>query len=520
MSAFLRCAAAAVAFLGLAGQAHAVAITRSFTASWYDPTHAGHGFNIEVVDNAAGKTMVMYWYTFDANGAPLWVLGQGPVDGERATLQAVTTTGGRFGNAFDPGSIQVRNWGTLGVEFSDCNNGIVRWQPADPALTAGAMPIARLTQLFGSSCSGGISDDASSTAATGTASETFLTNTGVAPAARARARFEQRADRTDFKVELEDLPAGSYALNVAGVQRASIAVTARLGGTQGEIEFRSPVEPGKVLLDFDPRGKTITVTQGSVTYFSSTLGSGTPIVTPPVGGTPPPTGNAVHALRVEPQGNDGPELYAELEQRSDRVEFKVEVEDVPTGAYTIRVGGTERGTVNVVAVAGGTNGELEYRNPVEPGKVLLDFDPRGALIEIVRNGTVVLSGTLPAQPTGTPESGGGGSDDDGTPSTGTLITASLVSSGVDGDANGHVEYEYSSNERELEVEIEDVPDGSYVLTVGGTQRAVIGVVDERGEVKFNNPPRAGRLLLDFDPRGQRVEITRSGVLYLSVDFPG
>src|SRR5689334_18837512 len=82
------------------GSASAITITRDFSASWYDPTHAGHGFSIEVVDNAAGKSMVAYWYTFDAAGAPLWILAQGPVNGARATLQGVTVNGGRFGNAF------------------------------------------------------------------------------------------------------------------------------------------------------------------------------------------------------------------------------------------------------------------------------------------------------------------------------------------------------------------------------------------------------------------------------------
>ena len=40
-------------------------------------------------------------------------------------------------------------------------------------------------------------------------------------------------------------------------------------------------------------------------------------------------------------------------------------------------------------------GEVEFRNPVEPGKVLLDFDPRGKLIEVLENGTVIFTADFP-----------------------------------------------------------------------------------------------------------------------------
>ena len=35
------------------------------------------------------------------------------------------------------------------------------------------------------------------------------------------------------------------------------------GKVRGEAEFRVPVEPGKTLLDFDPRGQTIEVLDGT-----------------------------------------------------------------------------------------------------------------------------------------------------------------------------------------------------------------------------------------------------------------
>ncbi|MEO6064533.1 MAG: hypothetical protein ABIP49_01960, partial [Lysobacterales bacterium] len=134
----LRALLAALLLLAVAGVG-AVTITRSFSASWFDAARSGHGFNFEVVDNGAGKTVVGYWYTFDNTGAPLWLVGTGPVVGDHAVLQTVSVSGGRFGNSFDPAQIQQRAWGTLEVRFVDCNNGSVSWAPTVPGFTAGSM---------------------------------------------------------------------------------------------------------------------------------------------------------------------------------------------------------------------------------------------------------------------------------------------------------------------------------------------------------------------------------------------
>jgi len=149
------------------------------------------------------------------------------------------------------------------------------------------------------------------------------------------------------------VPTGTYTLRVAGVARGSFDVVPVAGGSNGEIEFRSPVEPGKRLLDFDPRGQRIEVVRNGTVFLSTDLATTTP---PPGDGGP--TGSGEYVLVVEPAGNDGPELHAELELRAGRAEFSVEVEDVAAGAYTLRVDGVERGTVQVVAVPGGTSSLL------------------------------------------------------------------------------------------------------------------------------------------------------------------
>lgn len=558
----LMLAAALAAGAAAAPSAFALSITREFSSSWYDPAHEGHGLVTDVVDAGGTKTLVAYWFTYDAQGRQMWVVGAGPVEGDRATLQMVTTRGGSFDNTFNPAAVQRIPWGTLVVSFSSCDRGSVDFMPADPSAPRGRIGVQRFTSRFNTACSGGISDDRASNSSDQELVR-FLQPTSAAPAASGKTRFEQRADRTDFKVEAEDVPTGTYTLRVAGVARGTFDVVPVAGGSNGEIAFRSPAEPGKRLLDFDPRGQRIEVERNGTVFLSTDLGTAPP---PPGGGGP--TGSGIYQLVVEPAGNDGPELHAELELRSGRAEFSVEVEDVAAGAYTLRVDGVERGTVQVVAVPGGTSGELEFRNPAEAGKQPLDFDPRGKLVDVSRGAQSVFSGLFPAQPSaplggdddgaGDDHGGGnddgpgddhGGGDDDGpgddhgggnddgpgddngggnddgpgddnggggAPGT---WSAPLANVGPDPDANGALSYQVTTNEREFEVEAEDLPDGSYIVRVGGIQRATIAVSRGRGQVKFNDPPRAGRETLDFDPRGVDTEIVQGSTVYLRGRLP-
>ena len=72
------------------------------------------------------------------------------------------------------------------------------------------------------------------------------------------------------------------------------------------------------------------------------------------------------------------------------------MEDLSVGAYSLWVGGVNRGTIQVTSVPGGTEGEIEFRNPVEPGKVLLNFSPRGEPIEVKNaSGVTMLSIQFP-----------------------------------------------------------------------------------------------------------------------------
>jgi hypothetical protein len=50
---------------------------------WWDPQHVGQGFDLHL----SGNTLGMVWYTFKADGTPVWYLASGELD-ENGTLQA------------------------------------------------------------------------------------------------------------------------------------------------------------------------------------------------------------------------------------------------------------------------------------------------------------------------------------------------------------------------------------------------------------------------------------------------
>lgn len=488
------------------GKSNDLIITKSFTGSWYNLETSGQGFLIEVIKVNGQKKALATWFTFDTNGNQMWLIGVGDIQAQQISFEMLKTEGGTFGNAHDPNNINSNIWGDVTVTFDNCNSASVNWTPVSSEFTSGSMPLTRLTSINNLNCSGGLSDELGDTA-NNLEIITFLNNTSLIAGASGKAKYEERSDRVDFSVEAEDLPIGSYDFLVEGENKGQIDVMNVAAGTQGEIEFRDPVEPGKILLDFDPRDKLIEVSQFGEVYLSSII-DGTGNNSGTTSPNAPSFGDSeidivLNNMGVLPAGK----AEAKLEQRSDRVDFDIELEDIPLGFYDLHVSGQVVGIVEVIQLTTGVNeGELEFRNPVEPGKELLDFNPLGQLVEIVQDGVVLFSVNFP-------EDGGGSTNPPNTPLE---LEVSFSNAGVDTDASGKVDYEVRTDRKDLKVEVEDLDDGAYQLFVTGNMVATINVTNAEGEVEFRDPVEAGKLLLDFDPLNQLFEIKKDGVLYLSV----
>jgi|GEM_PF-2387357 len=121
------------------------------SGSWYNPDQSGHGFMVNVIEVAANQHLLMTWYTY-LNGQQYWLLASGPIDGNSATLSAITGSGVEFPPNFDPADLLLSDWGSLTFTKIDDNNAVVSWESVLPGFPAGELDVVRLSQLSGYAC--------------------------------------------------------------------------------------------------------------------------------------------------------------------------------------------------------------------------------------------------------------------------------------------------------------------------------------------------------------------------------
>ncbi len=100
------------------------------SGSWYNAAQDGHGFSMEFGELPNGDPLaIVYWYTYDSAGNPLFLVGAGVPDGTGVNLDFVSPVGMAFG-VFDPASVSRNPAGTGRVEFSDRSNGVFSYSPS------------------------------------------------------------------------------------------------------------------------------------------------------------------------------------------------------------------------------------------------------------------------------------------------------------------------------------------------------------------------------------------------------
>ncbi|MBT8069523.1 MAG: hypothetical protein KJO80_03735 [Gammaproteobacteria bacterium] len=117
------------------------------TSAWYDQTHSGEGFLLEILpDNAA----VMYWFTYDSEGAQDWYVAPGEVRGNRIVFAKLyNVSGGEFGPGFNPENIVEEVVGSASFVWTGCDEGDMSYRIGTQH---GRMQLARLTRLMGVDC--------------------------------------------------------------------------------------------------------------------------------------------------------------------------------------------------------------------------------------------------------------------------------------------------------------------------------------------------------------------------------
>jgi hypothetical protein len=114
------------------------------SGSWFDPTHNGEGYNVEILWNSQA---VVYWFSYDPQGKRRWFFGVGEIlDGKLVFDDIQTTSGGIFGPDFDPASVQYKPWGTLQLDLN-CAGGTATYSSSEEGFGSGTLNVVRLTNI-------------------------------------------------------------------------------------------------------------------------------------------------------------------------------------------------------------------------------------------------------------------------------------------------------------------------------------------------------------------------------------
>ena len=111
----------------------AFSIGIGMTGSFYDPNFNGQGINTEILslasaDKGGGGAVLMYWYTFDINGFPMFVFGVGSFTGNTMVFEMFVDWDGNgpiFGPLWNVNQIIPVPFATATISWSGCNFGVM-----------------------------------------------------------------------------------------------------------------------------------------------------------------------------------------------------------------------------------------------------------------------------------------------------------------------------------------------------------------------------------------------------------
>ncbi len=119
------------------------------SGSWYDPSHNGEGYIVEVLAN--NRALVL-WFSFDSEGNRRWFISTGELsDGKLVFDDVLTTHGGVFGPQFDPDTVESSPWGTLQLDL-DCEKGTASYDSLVDGFGSGTLNVVRLTSIDQLAC--------------------------------------------------------------------------------------------------------------------------------------------------------------------------------------------------------------------------------------------------------------------------------------------------------------------------------------------------------------------------------
>lgn len=114
------------------------------TGNWRGPDRSGEGFQL-AVEGSDGLHVLTYYLYFE--GRPIWLIGTGTIQGNRIVFaDTVITSGSDFGGGFDADDVIRTPFGSLTMEFQDCNNATMLVEPILPEFGDLNLDLIRIVQ--------------------------------------------------------------------------------------------------------------------------------------------------------------------------------------------------------------------------------------------------------------------------------------------------------------------------------------------------------------------------------------
>jgi hypothetical protein len=265
----------------------------------------------------------------------------------------------------------------------------------------------------------------------------------------------------------------------------------------GRFKLTTTSSDPNLLLDLDPRGHMVAINDGA-----------TNVLALEVAGSNEPTNYSHTESATLERTTNALAGSATLAYRLKRglALFTVSLVGVVPGNYEVYVSGVLRGAG---AIPAGGKGRLTFSNDGNTNHWPLDFEPRGRVVDVVNNGLTLFTGLFQADATNL------------TACAFSVVEAALlVNTNLTEDASGHVRFITETDcRRNFNVEVEDLAVGTYELWTGGVLRGLLDVQSgspNKGRLEFTTEvDDSYKLLLDFDPVGQLIEVKQGADVFFS-----
>ena len=115
------------------------------SGQWFNSSRDGEGIYFEIVD---GGMVSVAWFTYDMDGNQMWLTGATDISDSATTVAVpVTVTDGPvFGPDYDPDDLNSELWGTLTLNFPDCDTGLLSYA-SSTGFGQDTISLIRLTNL-------------------------------------------------------------------------------------------------------------------------------------------------------------------------------------------------------------------------------------------------------------------------------------------------------------------------------------------------------------------------------------